>query len=119
MTDQKHTPGPWVNDRGTIVTQPNGDFVQPIAECHLDARGSMFCIGAAEKDRNAARIVACVNALEGLDPEAIKGLIDAANQAFEIIDRAYVNKLGSEEFLDDAFKVLGKLGNEIRRITRA
>ncbi len=63
----KHTPGPWnVGSHGHILKDKNTfDFVR-IASPYRD--------GAFESDpvaiANAARIVACVNALEGIEDPA-------------------------------------------------
>lgn len=67
-----HTPGPWrwlpnmtrlVSDDGAGVLSPWWD-----SETEED--------GVAISDSDARRIVACVNACEGLNPEAIPGAVE-------------------------------------------
>lgn len=69
MNKSKHTPGPWrIGDAGKTIFGPKSKNPSPetIAPCRTRA--------------NAARIVECVNALEGLDPGAIRELIEAASR---------------------------------------
>ena len=58
--ETKHSPTPWVNDMGYISSVPENDLVTIAVQ-----RNSGF-IGM---QANAARIVACVNACEGVDTE--------------------------------------------------
>jgi hypothetical protein len=66
-----HTPGPWTVD-------PEGEYCL----CIEGGDGSIVCDVRKEVDgplceANAHRIVACVNACEGLNPEAIADAIGA------------------------------------------
>lgn len=69
----KHTKEPWttkIRQPGTMLTieSTNEEYV-----CSL--------LGDEEyKQANAERIVSCVNALEGLNPEAIAELVEAAEE---------------------------------------
>ena len=67
MTDAKHTPEPW--------------YVVPIAAGNMTvadrSSGEYVRIAQRVRKANAARIVACVNALRGLDVEKVAALLDA------------------------------------------
>lgn len=73
MSEQKHTPGPWgLNEQGDGIFGPEPD------EWGI---GNVFRYGAGggglsdeEQKANARRIVACVNALEGIGENILKGL---------------------------------------------
>jgi len=84
---QKHTPGPWEVDAdnihaGNVATLhgDNGTFAeiwsrQWLTEQHCDQHA------------NASRIVACVNACEGIaDPSAVPGLLEACKSALALIE---------------------------------
>lgn len=74
MSNATHTPGPWSVDwRASTRIVACGDAT--VASCGGDS--SIKHQHAA----NTARIVACVNALEGLNPEAIPALVEAAKLA--------------------------------------
>ena len=66
MTDTKHTPGPWVDNGGGSIRDSED---RPIGHTayNPDDYGSL-CVA------NAARIIACVNALEGWTTEEIAAL---------------------------------------------
>jgi len=61
MTEQNHTPEPWKNDPELGVL-------------------SLFWKSVEETDANAARIVACVNACAGINPEAVPELVNALTE---------------------------------------
>ena len=75
----KHTPGPWrIGDAGhTVFGPPNGEPAPKI-------------IAGGLTRANARRIVACVNACEGINPEAVPDLLQAckAALAYMIDDKA-------------------------------
>lgn len=66
MTEQKHTPAPWQTQYG-----PNGAYI-------LDAQGRV--VGSAREESDARRIVAAVNAVEGLSTEALEAGVVAEMQ---------------------------------------
>ena len=68
---KKHTPGPWSVSGGVIVGPPNGGLVAEIADFVTFIGSARPSISAAERDRNAARAVACVNACEGINDPAL------------------------------------------------
>lgn len=66
-----HTPEPWckLNDCGTVgIWGPQGDCVAVNNGCSCD------------NEANADRIVACVNACAGLNPEAVPDVVEALKQ---------------------------------------
>lgn len=76
MKDQKHTPEPWeANEHESI----SGDNYITIKRGSWDIAHSKYSANDWEVERaNAARIVACINALEGwADPSAAGELLEA------------------------------------------
>ncbi len=80
-----HTPAPWrIIDKGNgyyIIAVGSETYPQRILT--LDVERTSEEIGAA----NAARVVTCVNALEGMDPNYIPQVIPALRHAIEIAQR--------------------------------
>lgn len=89
----KHTPGPWFvadrpwDDRGTAIygnrtlkigppNDPHG--AELVSDCNVTMEWEDGNPDPLERDRaNAARIVACVNALDGIeDPVAARAILD-------------------------------------------
>lgn len=72
MSESKHTPGPWENHKD-VITGPDGKAIADIV-----ARDDLtYSSARARLDANAARIVACVNAMEGIDDvAAARALLD-------------------------------------------
>lgn len=79
-----HTPGRWCsNGYAEIMGGP-----EPLSE------DSLVAIAYAPRARedlgarcaNAAHIVACVNACEGLNPEGVRELVEAASNAIDLRD---------------------------------
>lgn len=116
----KHTPGPWVivggnSEEATIVCKPGDGIVTHIARLHdqwiCDEHG-----GSAFE--NARRIVACVNACEGISTEALEGW-----EALHLMNVAHLRQQRDELLLaaQRAFIELEyaheKLGND-RKLTR-
>ncbi len=81
----KHTPGPW------IVNSGNGEIVTTERRIATTQVGGLYDVS------NAERIVACVNALEGIDdPEAfIKQLLIACQSA--LIELEHLPCRGNED----------------------
>ena len=73
MTDAKHTPEPWyvvpiAAGNTTIADRQQGEYVR---------------IAQRVRASNASRIVACVNALRGLDVAKVEALLDAVRAESE------------------------------------
>ena len=88
----EHTPGPWRKTTGYIASSavPHvvAVYVPPANTCMNWAAGA----GTNEAEANGRRIVACVNACEGLNPEAVPDLLEAAYISADALeDNAYVS----------------------------
>ena len=79
----KHTPEPWrqFTELGTIgdVVDSKGRAVAQAQETGNFERGAPE--GLAERNANAARIVACVNGCAGINPDAVPDLLAALEAA--------------------------------------
>lgn len=86
MSKTAHTPGPWVINPDNPTFISSADNTADI--CEIEGWPLEY---AAEEDANRARIVACVNACEGIAdpsvvPEAIEALRGfASGTAFDIL----------------------------------
>lgn len=91
----KHTAGPWTAEISKCAThwvirhsaRGKGDgYNNRVAETCQWSPASGPQIGPSESAANAARIVACVNACEGIDdPSAIREVVEAAKRALNYI----------------------------------
>lgn len=76
MSETKHTPEAWYTLTGS------GNQIE-ISNTISPNWASPKHYVAHTKKANATRIVACVNALAGMAPEALAGLVEAAEEAGE------------------------------------
>ncbi len=62
----KHTKEPWKvsSRRATFIINPNSAYTEVIAQCYF--------LDNKTEEENAKRIVACVNACEGITNEALE-----------------------------------------------
>ena len=79
-----HTPEPWAAVRNTayweIGTEIDGYYANRIGDvCATDPNHP----DAGKQEANATRIVACVNACKGINPEAVPDLLEACKEAKE------------------------------------
>lgn len=88
MSTAKHTSEPWYYDGSWVSTVEGsfeGDPRGPDRPCNLYGGHRIATIDGPqeqpEADANGQRIVSCVNALAGLNPEALPALIAAAEEA--------------------------------------
>lgn len=86
MSD-KHTGGKWYTT-GMNVRQDSSDYVI----CNIDDGGhcddSIILISPLEQEANAERIVACVNALDGISNEALEaGVVEEMVNVFKTINK--------------------------------
>lgn len=67
MINTKYTPAPWTL-HGTTIEAGN----------HVIAQANWFGVmeGKPDNEANAVRIVACVNACEGISPEAVPEMLE-------------------------------------------
>lgn len=88
--DAKHTPGPW-----HVATNPGGPDDQPVFFSVRDGSGrpdgeDTVCVPLGDSETvkaNTARIVSCVNACEGINPEAVPALLESLMAVMRICDR--------------------------------
>ena len=81
MKESKHTMGPWRVGTGT-VTRMDCETKTVCGQGIVIAEAPAYIQEERPvRDANAARIVECVNACEGLEPAAIPGLIEAVDAA--------------------------------------
>ncbi len=90
----KHTPEPWAKyNRTDIFAQESSDGEQAldddgfqVADFLIDnpLYASGKSLGFEEQKANAERCVACVNALAGYNPEAVKGVVEALEKTIEL-----------------------------------
>jgi hypothetical protein len=111
-TTPKHTPEPWGDLDGVIVPPYATDDGQAWI---ADTRS------APNARRNAARIVACVNACAGINPEAVPDLLRVLTRLAEKVRRANSiqhsgTKIDPEDWSElyqlqnEAFAVIEKAG---------
>ena len=103
MSNVKHTQGPWK----TFPADGHKTFIANYDA--LGLRSRIATVGLGNED-DAARIVACVNAMEGaVNPEAflllICGYMDASLQALQ-----HGETKEAERYLSEGIEALSKLG---------
>jgi hypothetical protein len=79
-----HTKEPWIvsSRRATFIIKPNSVYTEVIAQCYF--------LDNKKEEANAKRIVACVNACEGITNEAleagyIKHLVETDKKRHEFL----------------------------------
>jgi len=89
MKESKHTMGPWRVGTGT-VTRMDCETKTVCGQGIVIAEAPAYIQEERPvRDANAARIVACVNACEGLNPAAIPDLLAAAEEALALHGDSY------------------------------
>jgi len=78
---QKHTPGPWIVGRGNRIYMGAAMEAREIA---VATRSDPSI--RAQAEANAARIVACVNACEGINPEAVPEIVKALGDLLDVVN---------------------------------
>lgn len=73
MEKQKHTAEPW-SARFAVVEKDNKSIARCVGESQAVSDGNALAYA------NAARIVACVNALAGMNPGAVAGVVAALGE---------------------------------------
>ncbi len=107
----KHTPEGW---RVKTKKERNlNDFGMPVAQTIGGNYfiGNLMDWGAFDEKANADRIVACVNALAGINPEAVPDVVAALRGLLHGVDGAF-GRMGIEPFgpaIDAARAALAKL----------
>lgn len=131
MTQGKHTPGPWevqtpMGDGAPWIVQSGKqayewEAIAALGDCLEDLNPRS--VAARTIAANAARIVSCVNACEGIaDPSAIKDVVEAAKRHLEAYEaksnwddrdatKAFDRMLAECELADEDLRAaLAKLG---------
>lgn len=91
MSSTKHTPGPIAYNQ------------RPVAHRYNIENAKGYIIASARDEDTAARMVACVNACEGINPEAVPELYRAAWNFVECIGHSQ-----EPERLQDLIEALKK-----------
>jgi hypothetical protein len=97
MKETKHTPGPWTSRTNAESRRPVIRIIGTTPDEPIIAQVSTGANNPNGGD-NALRIVACVNACEGIDPEAIPDLVEALETIRDWL-RDPMSALGRDRFL--------------------
>lgn len=94
----KHTPGPWTAAGPRITCRDNWNLIVAILPTTIDPRPTPDAAAdsLAERDANAARIVTCVNACEGINPEAVPELLALAERTLAFLRKWHGDAEGLE-----------------------
>ena len=108
----KHTKGPWRVDPEIRTNDRGIDYINGF-DIRADGYEIVGCegiTGGPVEAANAARIVACVNALEGYNPDAVRDVVEAAKRALNFIQNTE-SELGEPLDSGDALRAaLARLG---------
>lgn len=69
----KHTPTPWEKLKDYSITSPDAELGSQVLYMPSN---EAFKKGGFKREADLNRAIACVNACEGINPEAISGLIE-------------------------------------------
>lgn len=81
MSEVKHTPEPWMADLEDYASVIDSDGI-----CVCEMPPYTRSPNREKARANAERIVACVNACKGINPEAVPDLLDALKEALYTLD---------------------------------
>ena len=122
----EHTKGPWAIHAENMAIVPLADAYKPFGKVECTVTGdnlpNTLCLFAGPRDglgedetyANAFRIVACVNALEGYNPAAVRDVVEAGKNTLhelEAMHRCLLNK--------SAIELIGKVIYEHRKALAA
>jgi len=85
--EMKHTPEPWDCGPPSKDMVDNGYWIRSIPE-KIDVADTLLQKGIDSK-ANAERIISCVNALAGLEPEAVRKSIELITNICEIMKQQH------------------------------
>ena len=77
---EKRTPGKW-DATGKSIFKKHWLIIS--ASCHEYVAEDCPIVPTDEQEANAARIVACVNALEGYNPAAVRDVVEALRSIYD------------------------------------
>lgn len=102
--ESKHTPEPWKSFEETNRNLVAGPDQRKVCDVWTSDRPD------AERHAIAVRIVSCVNGCKGINPDAVPGMYDALNIAFDLLESGDVTASDTNA----AFRV-----TEAQRVIRA
>jgi hypothetical protein len=122
--ETKHTPEPWAVEKATHSHEFGTDFIECILvnSARQEIARTSTRIVCNDSTPNAERIVACVNACAGLNPEAIQELIaalDAVTQQLSDLHAAICDQELEDHFVDDSINMLSEGGTAIEQARAA
>lgn len=90
---QSHTPGPWKATKPVKQTGDGPNFLVYVLQANVTGLVPAVCPAITteeciEQEANAARIVSCVNACEGINPEAVPDLLHQLQMAVVRVELA-------------------------------
>lgn len=71
-----HTPEPWLYRGGEVYSESSG---RTVARCNIGGEDAVT-------EANGERIVACVNACNGINPKAVPDLLAALEACLPVLD---------------------------------
>lgn len=111
MSEQKHTPGPWRVSLGDTIAA--GDRL--IADCEMTPHSKRPAPLNQEDAANARRIVACVNACEGISTEQLERFpLDNFRECAQAGVASVVRELELEKQRDELWALLEAIYNAHR-----
>lgn len=98
----RHTPGPWAIESDTWLIWGechDGELGVPILRADTDHRTWGREVAHEERDANVERVVACVNACEGIPTEALDaGVVRELVEALEVLVGEIEWEIGEEKW---------------------
>ena len=84
--NSKHTPGPW-DYNGEMIFSSHGE----IGPLNTKPRKILAVMDNYENwEDDASRVVDCVNACEGINPDAVHDLLEALENNFNALQEAFI-----------------------------
>jgi hypothetical protein len=95
----KHTPEPWIT--GGVFNPDSPNATMNIWSEPPEGKQSGVIIAKDMKVADARRARACVNALAGLKPEAIKDVVEALEKIANLKTRSFGDYYSAQDALDE------------------
>ena len=109
-----HTPEPWIATNDNMHHTFKRAYIWQKGDELPDSNRIAIAAVQYNDEANAARIVACVNALAGLNPDAVLGLVAALREAVNWAEGyATVGTRNPPAFLDAARAALAKAEGDV------
>ena len=104
----KHTSGPW-----QVAYYAGGDGNGGYASSHYTIQKgekkivkTINAVATEEDEANAARIVSCVNACEGINPDAAPDMLEALKLAVKLMPETTISAINADEW--EAAEAIGR-----------